>query len=118
MIGIVELIAVESLVNVTLLRGLFKAHQRADIQESLLVWRRGGKPTPIADGVMKKMAGVLTFKQQRKANAIITGLREIINRKAFEYAIAGILNPNSKLRRRMPLLQKVGKRLQSKRISI
>ena len=53
---------------------------------------------PFVDAKLKEMAGAPTKMQQKQAKFAIKTLRMLVNTRAAEYVVTGLLNPKSKLR--------------------
>ena len=105
----IELVLVEAAAS-GVWTGIKKAEERANVRASLMTWRLE-KPTPVIDVVLEGMAGTAETKSQRLiSKAIVSIVRDIVNRKAFQYIVEGVVNQNSELRQRFPFLAELGQR--------
>ena len=105
---LLELLIVETVASGTMAIGLRKFDERAKIKASLMDWKTDATPTPFVDGILEKMAGTPeTFKERKASGLIVRLVRDVVNRKAFQFFVEGCVNHNSKLREKLPFLQKL-----------
>lgn len=108
--ALIEMMIAETVASGSLWWGAKKVDERAQIRASLMEWDMSGKPTPVLDGYMERWSGTAETARERKISSmIIDTLRFIVGRKAFEHFVRGCVNGNSKIREKLPFLQKLMK---------
>ena len=81
-----------------------KGDARRDI---LINGRSQPQRIPIVDSQLRKLAGHPSKTEQAIASRLVSGLRKIINTRAFEYLVYGAVNRRSKLHRLVKKQNKV-----------
>lgn len=106
--ALIEMMIAETVASGSLWWGAKKVDERAQIRASLMEWNMDGKPTPVLDGYLEQWSGTAeTSKERRISKIIIDTARFIVGRKAFEHFVHGCVNSNSKIREKLPFLQKL-----------
>jgi hypothetical protein len=69
---IIEIVALQNLVNGSLLAGIWHSNQKALRRESLLRWKLGPKPMPLVDRLLEKrlVPKTVTTADRKKAKRI------------------------------------------------
>lgn len=108
---LIEGLIAETIVSGSLTIALRQADTRAQTRAALMDWDLDGKPTPVLDGILEAHEGTPEGRKETLlCHTVVSVVRSIVNRRAFEYLVHGIINQNSRLRERFSSLQKLTKR--------
>ena len=106
--ALLELLIAETVASGTMAITMRKLEDRVKVKASLMNWKLDAQPTPFIDGILEKLAGTPeTFKERKISGLVVRLVRDVVNRKAFQFFVEGCVNHNSKLREKLPFLQKL-----------
>ena len=106
-LSLVGFLIIENAANALMGAVVMQKRKLAKRKAALGKWDIGPEPTPVIDPILRRCAGYAETPAEKKQVAFFTSaVRNIVNRKAFDHVVAGLLHRNSRLRRMLPALTK------------